>query len=91
MISGFWTGGVYNGQYWVWQKTSDWHGTVVQTYMDPNGYNNWGPMANQAVVVGQQAKMAIMRSSVTVPYKWYALYTNPLLSRMSYICEADDK
>ena len=89
VLNGWWTGGSYNGQYWVWQKTSQ--GTVVPVPMDPDGFSDWGRYQVENRFV-RDAKTAIMKNGVFTPYKWYAFNTwsVPVLG-MSYICEADYK
>ena len=94
-VSGFnayWTGGVYDGQSWVWQKTSDWYGVVVKKFMDPDGYSSWAPGWPRGWF-DQNNKIAIMRNYGAGPYiQWFNLNGQLLQQmRMGYICEADYK
>ena len=87
-FDGYWTGGIFDGQQWVWQKTKN--GVVVKKIMDPDGYSSWGP-GQLGDWSDQYNKMAIMRNFVLEPYKWYSLKPWSAAVTMGYICEAEYK
>lgn len=94
IYDGYWIGGFFNGQYWVWQKT-DQSGTVVETFMDPNAeqYKNWGPGQPNAYAMNIYKPYAAIGVRYRPnPYKWYSeneFARTP--GGMSYVCEADWK
>lgn len=94
VFDGYWIGGFFNGQNWVWQKT-DQTGNVVDIFMNPQEeqYKNWGPDQPNAIgVLVYRPFVAIMVRHRLVPYRWYSENGRMQMpGGMSYVCEADWK